>query len=488
MNQPILPKGIKLWIQEGAGAFHYAWYPGYATVIIARQQLDFSYNFNLTIIKDRMFFYAYDEPDGIRVSKIVAQRQAKDKNYTKKLIADWQVRVDKMYDLAKQIDKINLAKFSDRELADLFRNFSNLYLEEFAIPILGDMVSYFCEVELTSALKKHLKKLGQEKEFNKYLTVLSQLTDNSFIVEEKYELLKIVKDYQQGKEIDDQLAKHAQKWHWLQNNYAGAIILDKNYFRDRAKEHAKDSNIEEKLKDYPDKSAKIKAEKEKIITELGLDEKTKLIITLAEEFGYWQDVRKRANLIATHYLTLFLKEISRRKKIAFEDMEATYRDEVLAILEGRGVDWEIIKLRKKIAAAIFTPEKAAVYNYQDSLKLLKEVQAQSSLEGSKTVFGTVANIGKVVGPVRIIMNPDEFYKMKQGDILVTSMTRPDFMPILKKAAAIVTNEGGITCHAAIVSRELNIPCIIGTKIATKVFKDGDMVEVNANHGAVNRVE
>ena len=64
------------------------------------------------------------------------------------------------------------------------------------------------------------------------------------------------------------------------------------------------------------------------------------------------------------------------------------------------------------------------------------------------------------------------------------MTRPEFMPALKKAAAIITDEGGITCHAAIVSRELNIPAVIGTKIASKVLKDGMMLVVKANHGHV----
>ena len=64
------------------------------------------------------------------------------------------------------------------------------------------------------------------------------------------------------------------------------------------------------------------------------------------------------------------------------------------------------------------------------------------------------------------------------------MTRPEFMPALKKAAAIITDEGGITCHAAIVARELKKPCIIGTKIATKVLKDGMMVEVDADKGVV----
>ena len=71
-----------------------------------------------------------------------------------------------------------------------------------------------------------------------------------------------------------------------------------------------------------------------------------------------------------------------------------------------------------------------------------------------------------------------------GDILVTGMTRPEFVPLMKRSAAIITDEGGITCHAAIISRELGIPCIIGTKVATQVLKDGDMVEVDADKGIV----
>jgi pyruvate,water dikinase len=68
------------------------------------------------------------------------------------------------------------------------------------------------------------------------------------------------------------------------------------------------------------------------------------------------------------------------------------------------------------------------------------------------------------------------------------MTRPEFVPLMKLASAIVTDDGGITCHAAIVSRELGIPCIIGTKVGTKVFKDGDRVEVDANRGIIRKIK
>ena len=78
-------------------------------------------------------------------------------------------------------------------------------------------------------------------------------------------------------------------------------------------------------------------------------------------------------------------------------------------------------------------------------------------------------------------------KMKPGDILVSKATNPNVVPAMKIAGAIITDEGGITCHAAIISRELKIPCVIGTKIATQVLKDGDKVEVDANNGIIKKL-
>ncbi|MEW6408479.1 MAG: PEP-utilizing enzyme [Patescibacteria group bacterium] len=78
-------------------------------------------------------------------------------------------------------------------------------------------------------------------------------------------------------------------------------------------------------------------------------------------------------------------------------------------------------------------------------------------------------------------------KMRKGDILVSIATDPDIVPAMKKASAIVTEQGGVTSHAAIVSREMRIPCVIGTKIATKVLRDGDLVEVDATKGLVRKL-
>lgn len=107
-----------------------------------------------------------------------------------------------------------------------------------------------------------------------------------------------------------------------------------------------------------------------------------------------------------------------------------------------------------------------------------------SSEAVTELKGQIGCKGLVTGTVRVILNATRADHFKQGDILVAGMTRPEYVPLMKLAAGIITDEGGITCHAAIVSRELKIPCIIGTKVASKVLKDGDMVEVDADKGIV----
>lgn len=102
----------------------------------------------------------------------------------------------------------------------------------------------------------------------------------------------------------------------------------------------------------------------------------------------------------------------------------------------------------------------------------------------REIKGTIANPGVTKGVAKVILGSFDFHKFQDGDIIVTTMTSVDFIPIMKRASAFVTNEGGITCHASIVSRELDKPCIIGTKNAAKVLKDGDLVEVDADKGIV----
>jgi phosphohistidine swiveling domain-containing protein len=495
----LIPKNIKLWIQEGPGALHYAWYPGYATTVVMAKQHEFSYEFNLTMVKDNMFIYCYDEHDIFRLGNLIKTAHQNDSEYTQKLITDWQNRIKEMHDLENDIDNIDLTIFLDDELADLFERYTNLYNEEYAIPILGDAIGYYCEVEIKKLLSEQLKKLGREKEFNKILSIIAQPVKDSFITQEKNELLGLTIKFINNENFDSELEKHRKKWQWIQNNYERCIVLDKEFFLARIKDHAKEplEKIQHKLDNYKIEFQNAVQRKKQLIQELQLNEELKLLITIMEEYGYWQDIRKKVNLIAHHYIGIFLREVSMRKSIPLEDLEqGTYMGDVIAILNSINTDAvkdgklikEVLEGRKYVVGMIHTPGSSIIYNHEDSKNLYEEVQLQYEKTNGMDIFGTVANTGKVIATARVISGPKDFDKLNEGEIIITSMTRPEFIPIMKRAAAIVTDEGGISCHAAIISRELDIPCIIGTKIATKTIKDGDLIEVNANHGIVSKIK
>ena len=117
-------------------------------------------------------------------------------------------------------------------------------------------------------------------------------------------------------------------------------------------------------------------------------------------------------------------------------------------------------------------------------KVRKFYGLSDTIKNLTVITGQTANRGIATGKAKIVIDNSQLKKVFKNDILVAPMTTPDFVPAMEKAAAFVTDEGGILCHAAIVGREMNKPCIIGTKIATKVLKDGDLVEVDADKGIV----
>jgi len=119
------------------------------------------------------------------------------------------------------------------------------------------------------------------------------------------------------------------------------------------------------------------------------------------------------------------------------------------------------------------------------IKTGEEVGEKSELEESKELIrGIGAGPGRGSGEVRVLAAPDTDNGFESGDVLVAEMTSPDWVPLMKKASAIVTDGGGMTCHAAIVSREMGLPCIVGTRNATKVLKDRMLVTVDGTHGVV----
>lgn len=216
--------------------------------------------------------------------------------------------------------------------------------------------------------------------------------------------------------------------------------------------------------------------------------KNKHISHLINFFICFSDVKEWKNFIrekANFRIRPLMVYVSERVDLDLGHLSMlTYKELENILIESEiGVNRGESVTRFKQSCFIFLKNNLTITNDVDIIN-----KFVSKSESIFELRGFVAFKGKARGVVRIIVGESDFNRVREGDVLVASTTRPDFLPVMKKTVAFITNEGGVLSHAAIVARELKKPCIIGTKIATKVLKDGDLVEVDANLGTVTILE
>ena len=161
--------------------------------------------------------------------------------------------------------------------------------------------------------------------------------------------------------------------------------------------------------------------------------------------------------------------------------------EIAQILRGERIGVKEIISSRAYAGAYCVKDKAHLLTPTQAQALFEKMEQPHPTTGKfkeTMVHGFSANKGFIRAPARILRSSKDFEKLATGEILIAPMTSVDYAPVMQRAGAFVTDEGGITSHAGIVAREMNKPCVVGTKIATKVFHDGDMVEVDAHQGIV----
>lgn len=190
------------------------------------------------------------------------------------------------------------------------------------------------------------------------------------------------------------------------------------------------------------------------------------------------------------YIGKLLGEVARRRGVSLTREVFFYSfDELYDLVSfGKKMATKTILERSRGFAVLREDKNVRMFIKKDADALWKQVKRLVSQKDKNTISGSVAFPGKVRGRVKVIFqkrsNSIGDYGVKKSEILVTDMTKPDMIPACRKAKGIITDEGGIMCHAAIIAREYKKPCIVGTKLATQLLKSGDVVEVDANIGVV----
>lgn len=200
------------------------------------------------------------------------------------------------------------------------------------------------------------------------------------------------------------------------------------------------------------------------------------IAKLASESAYLKDEFKFfLNEVIFKSEKLF-KEISNRSGKTIEFIKNSKPEDIILTLEGKST--------KSV------DKKYVLIGYDNKIEYLKKpdsfIKEYIKTEERKVnqLKGRIASKGKGKGVVKIVLGQESFGKFKKGNVLVVNNTTPNYVSIMKKATGIVAEEGGLTAHVSVVSREFKIPCIVGIKNITNILKDGDLVEVDANKGIV----
>ncbi|MBI4779443.1 hypothetical protein HY797_03260 [Candidatus Falkowbacteria bacterium] len=236
--------------------------------------------------------------------------------------------------------------------------------------------------------------------------------------------------------------------------------------------------------------------KKEIYKACKFNNKEKHIFYALEMISFTKDLRNATDDYIHCCFSNFYNEVSKRTGFKKEDIEFLWDEELANLLTGKSrITSKLIEKKKEFCAAIaahksveaeqyYVGEKAREYHKYVSEKSNKP----KNILPQSFIKGVVASIGVATGIVKIIHSATEIEKVKKGDILVAGMTSPKYMPAIFNSGAIITDDGGLTCHAAIIARELKKPCIIGTKIATSILNDGDLVEVNADNGIIKVIK
>jgi len=264
-------------------------------------------------------------------------------------------------------------------------------------------------------------------------------------------------------------------------------------------EKQKDEFIIEQLKKTYDLYKKLKNQ---INTNLNKDTWNKIFFLCKELWiynlfsiyvGYSFERNKIKKIVNKHYdlfskvrndisNILILEDFLKNQKADLSELSA---EEITKFLKNNKLPKESeLKERRNEYLLFMKNLKLIKIPKKDIKKTISLYIKEKEIKNITQVKGMTAFKKNVRGYVKLILKKEKLSSIKKGDILVTISTNPDYVPYLSKVKGIVTDRGGIVSHAAIVSREMKIPCIVGTKIGTKVFKDGDLVEVDANKGIV----
>jgi len=398
------------------------------------------------------------------------------------------------------IDEINL--FSNTISNKNFSFMSNEQLEKELIYLQELYIKGFCPYNLypDNYIYQKLKTLNVSPIIIDRVSKLINTT-GIYSIDETLNILKIAKEindnHYQLNNLDEKIISaiedHKNKYGWMKAydlEHDNMETYDTKYYLSRIKELLNE-DVLVLINSIENKRLDSDKEFDELLNNNNFNELIKNILIAMRDFIYLQTL-----LSESYTRMMFMGKISIMKEIVYrihKDIESyvslDFDEQREVIYDAKNYD-VYVKKNKYGKARIKIDSYRKIFKGKD-IKLLKQKVndyclsfVKEKMQNANVISGTSVNGGIVKGKAKIIKTMKDLDKIHTGDILIADMTSPDYVTVFNKVAAFVTDEGGLTCHAAIVSKEFNVPCIVGTQFATQILKDNTFIEVDANNGII----
>lgn len=419
---------------------------------------------NLILLGDQV--YAVDE-EFKGLNDIMYKRLGV--GFLRNYIRDYREDNEKVINLAKETSKKDFVKCSDKELkkdlGNFFETTKNLFHWLWSMEFLNPALDKYTKEKI-----KEWKASWSDEKINEFINLISFIQKKLPFQKEMEEMLK----------DDLDIKELHSKYAWINMNTWDGRPFTLEEYKKRIKIMLEGrQKLENGVKESEEKGK----EAQKAISEIEEKEIKELLI-LIQELIFLKTERIDFFTRSWNFMLPFIDEVCKRLRIKYEDFLKLTMGEILKSLEKGKV---VVDFNLRMKYVVVRLGDSVYYFYGKAFDEIEKALLKEDYSKIEELKGTVACKGIVKGPVRVLMNDRELSKVKKGDILVCNLTNPNYNPVFERIKGMVTDEGGLLCHSAIMAREFKIPCIIGTKIATKVFKNGDYVEVDAEKGVVRKI-
>ncbi len=380
----------------------------------------------------------------------------------------------------KRLRRINLQTMSPADLVSLAVDIQAAWLDydEINVPAW-----FWAADEFSVRLQKLLPVSSTE-----YL-ILSTPDVNTYASRLEHDLLKKWLLVQASKlNLKAAAQSLADNYGWLPFGYDGPEYWDNKYFLCQLKALGRNYKRREAIAQEESAWRQRLRQKQNIIKRYHFTKKELRYLAIINKLAIWTDERKKLEFQLHYHYARVLWSLEKKLGIPYINLKYLFTEELSGLLKNKDKLIKISSRRLRSDFMFATKNgKIRILPASEKNKILREISQQNK---EQLVKGAVASSGAVSfyeGRVKVLLSPTDSDKVQMGEIIIATMTSPDYIVAMKRAGAFITDEGGVTCHAAIVAREMHKPCLIGTKIATKKFKDNDCVRMDLQHGTVTLI-